>query len=182
MKPNRTVLTAVVIVLLVITGWWLFRRGGRAQSTDLVAIFASAEKRPNAEAFQVIDADLNGDKKKAIFTTPASRLIYRMRVPDDGWLKVALGMKPESWDKEGDGVLFRVGVSDGRTYDELFNQHLDPFSNKGDRRWIPVTVDLSMYAGEQVELIFNTNRSLPGKGDDGRNDLALWGAPEVVIR
>jgi hypothetical protein len=182
MKANRTVLTAVVVVLLVITGWWLFRHGGRAESTDLIATFEAAEKRPSAAAFQVIDVDLKGETKKAIFTTPSSRITWKMRVPDDAWLKVALGMKPEAWDKEGDGVLFRFGVSDGRTYEELFTQHLDPLTNTGDRRWIPVTVDLSMYAGEQVELIFNTNRSLPGKGDDGRNDLALWGTPEIVIR
>ena len=29
----------------------------------------------------------------------------------------------------GDGVLFRFGVSDGRTYDELLRQHVDPLNN-----------------------------------------------------
>lgn len=182
MKANRTVLTAVVIVVLVIAGWLLFRRGDRGQSTDLLSTFETAEKRPAPTAFEIVEAELAGKKMRAIFTTPASRLIWKMRIPDDGWLRVALGMKPESWEQAGDGVLFRVGVSDGRAYDELFTQHLDPYSNQGDRRWIPVTVDLSAYAGEEVEVIFNTNRSLPGKGDDARNDLALWGQPEVVIR
>ena len=43
-------------------------------------------------------------------------------------------------------------------------------------------VDLSAYGGEEVDLIFNTYASPPGKGSDQRNDLALWGAPEIVIR
>ena len=91
-------------------------------------------------------------------------MIWKMRIPDDGWLMVSLGHEAGSrGSKEGDGVLFTVGVSDGRTFEELFTQHIDPFHNKSDRRWVPVLVDLSAYAGEEVELIFNTNASPPGK-------------------
>lgn len=182
MKGNRAVLTAVVVIVLLVAGWWMFRRNGGAAAIDLLSTFPTAEKRPAAGTFDVVDIDLNGEKKRAIFTIPASRITWKVRVPDDAWLKVYMGMKPESWDKEGDGVLFRVGVSDGRAFDELFTQHIDPFTNKGDRRWIPVTVDLSAYAGEEVDIVFNTNTSEKGKGDDPRNDTALWGAPEIVIR
>jgi hypothetical protein len=184
MKGNRAVLTAIVLVLVIIAGWWLFRRGGRAEAIDLLARYDTAEKRPNPSLFQVGDVDLNGETRKAIAVAPASgtRLIWKVRIPDDGWLRVAVGLKPEAWDKEGDGVLFRVGVSDGRSYEPLFSQLVAPFANKGDRHWIPVMVDLSAYAGEEMEVIFNTNSSQPGKGDDQRNDLAVWGAPEIVVR
>ena len=182
MKGNRAVLTAVVLLVLIILGWWLFKRSNRGPSIDLITTFETAQKRPAEGTFQVIDADLNGDKKRAIFTSPASRITWKMRIPDDGWLMVSLGMKPESWDKEGDGVLFRIGISDGRAFEDLLTQHLDPFHNKSDRRWVPVAVDLSAYAGEEVEVIFNTNVSVPGKPDDGRNDTALFATPEIVIR
>jgi len=182
MKGNRAVLTAVVLLVLIIAGWWLFKRSSRGPSIDLIATFPTAQKKPAGGTFEVIEADLNGDKKRAIFTLPASRMIWKMRIPDDGWLMVSLGMKPESWDKEGDGVLFRIGVSDGRAFEDLLTQHIDPFHNKSDRRWIPVAVDLSAYAGEEVEVIFNTNNSMPGKPDDGRNDTALFATPELVIR
>ena len=182
MKGNRAVLTAVVLLVLLIAGWWLFKRSHRGPSIDLIATFASAQKRPAGGTFDVVDADLNGDKKHAIFTLPPSRMIWKVRIPDDGWLMLSLGMKPESWDKEGDGVLFRIGVSDGRAFEDLIVQHVDPYHSKGDRRWIPLNVDLSAYAGEHVEVILNTNTSPKGKGDDPRNDLALWGAPEIVIR
>jgi hypothetical protein len=182
MKGNRAVLTAVVVLVLVIAGWWLFKRGTRGPSIDLIATFATAQKKPASGTFTVVDADLNGDIKKAIFTSPPTRMIWKVRIPKDGFLKLYLGMKPESWDKEGDGVLFRIGVSDGLTYEELFTLHIDPFANKADRRWIPVMTDLSAYAGEEVDVIFNTNVSVPGKPDDARNDTALFGAPEIVIR
>lgn len=182
MKGNRAVLTAVVVLVLLVAGWWLFKRSSRGPSIDLVSTFATAQKQPASGVAEIVDADLNGDKKRAIFTVPPTRLTWKLKVPDDGWLKVDLGMKPEAWDKEGNGVWFYVGVSDGHAFEELFSQHLDPFGNKSDRRWIPIFVDLSAYAGEEVELKFNARTSENGKPDDSRNDMALWGAPEIVIR
>jgi hypothetical protein len=181
MKGNRAAIAAAVAVVLVIAGWW-FTRGGGAEAMALIPLLETADKRPASGTFQVVDADLNGETRRAIFTVPESRIIYKIKVPDDAWLKVAVGMKPESWTQEGDGVLFRVGASDGRTYDPLFEQHVNPFANAGDRKWIPVWVDLSAYAGEEIQLIFNTNNSPKDKGDDDRGDLALWGSPEIVIR
>jgi hypothetical protein len=182
MNGNRAVVAVVLAVVLLAAGWWLFRRGNAAPPVQLIPIFASAEKRPPDGTFDVIQADVNGETKEAIYTVPTSRIIYKVQIPDDGWLRVSVATKPESWTLEGDGVLFRVGVSDGRTYDELFTQHVNPFANEGDRKWIQVWVDLSTYGGEAVDLIFNTNTSPGGKGDDPRNDHALWGAPEIVVR
>jgi hypothetical protein len=182
MKGNRAALTIIVILLLVIAGWWLFKRSGRGAAVDLLSTFASAEKKPAEGTFEITEADINGEKKRAIFTTAPSKIIWKMHVPDDAWLRVALGMKPEAWDKEGNGIVVHVGVSDGRTYDELFSHHLDPYANKGDRRWIPVNVDLSAYAGEEVQIQFFTNSSENGQPEDRRNDLALLGAPEVYVR
>jgi hypothetical protein len=184
MKANRTTLTVVVILVLLVVGWLLFRRDGGAQSIDLLAQFESAKKQPSAELFSLTEATLKGETKRAIAISPTTgtRLTYNVTVPDDGWLWVWMGLKPEAWEKPGDGVKFHVGVSDGRAYDQLYTQHVDPFNNESDRTWKPVKLDLSAYAGEQVSLIFNTNSSEPGKGDNQDNDLALWGAPEIVVR
>ena len=185
MKGNRAVVTAVVVILVVIVGWWLFRRAGSGGAVNLLTTFASAEKRPDPTGFAVVDATLNGDTKKAIAppVSAGTRIIWKkMRIPDDGWLSVSVGLKPEAWTQEGDGVKFMVLISDGKASDELFSQYVNPFGNTADRRWIPVMVDLSAYGGEEVDLIFNTYASPPGKGSDQRNDLALWGSPEIVIR
>ena len=103
-------------------------------------------------------------------------------MPANGWLRVDLGVKPEAWTQEGNGVWFYVGVSDGKVYDQLLSQHVDPFTNKGDRRWVPVFVDLSSYGGEEVSIVFNSRTSAEKTPEDPRNDLAVWGAPEIVVR
>jgi hypothetical protein len=184
MKGNRAVLTAVVVVAVLIVGWWLFSGGGSAESVDLLSRFDSAERKPGVEAFSVADVALNGESKRAIAVAPSvgTRITWKVRIPDDGWLRVDLGLKPEVWEQEGDGVLFLVGVSDGRAFDQLFTQHVNPFGNSTDRRWIPVWVDLSAYGGEEIDVIFNTYASPSGKQPDQRNDLAVWGTPAIVVR
>ena len=158
--------------------------GGSGARADRIASVEGVQKRPEPGIFTLGDVTLNGETKRAIAVTPVagSRLTWKVRVPEDGWLNVAVGLKPEAWEKEGDGVLFTVGVSDGRTYDPLFSQHVDPFGSPADRRWIPVWVDVSAYGGEEVDVILNTVASQPKKEGDLRNDLAVWGEPVIVVR
>jgi hypothetical protein len=184
MKGNRAAVAAVLAIVLVAAGWWLFKRGNSGEGVDLLAQWESAEKRPNAETFAVRDVTLNGETRRAIVVTPAegTRLIWKVRVPDDAWLRLSVGLLPDVWEKEGDGVLFRVGVSGYTGFEDLVKQHVDPLKNKGDRKWISLMVDLGSYAGEDVEVILNTNASLPGVAPSSQNDAAVWGAPEIVIR
>jgi hypothetical protein len=184
MKGNRAVLTAVVVVLVVVLGAWLLRRSSSAGAVDLLAQFDTATKAPAAGSFPVIDATLAGQTMKAIAAPggAGSRIIWHVRVPDNGWLRVHVGLRPESWDLPGDGVKFLVLASDGRASEELFSQGVDPVANQADRKWYPVMVDLSGYGGEEVDLIFNTYASMPGRPADTQNDMPLWGAPEIVIR
>jgi hypothetical protein len=181
MKMNRAALTAVVIILVAAAGWWVFRRGS-AERIDLLTHFDSALKQPPEAKYSIVDATLAGDTKKAILAPPNGRLTFKVKVPEDGWLKFSLGLQPESWTKEGNGVYFNGGVSDGRAFEKLFEQTINPFANPSERRWIPVMLDLSAYAGEEMQIIFNTRSSGAGLPDDVRNDLPLLGAPEIVRR
>ncbi len=185
MKGNRSLLILVGVAVVIIVGWWLIHRGGRGAAVDLVAHFDNAvEKRPNPSVFTVEDVTINGDTKRSISVAPSvgTRLKFRERIPDDGWLRVNVALKSEAWQKPGDGVRFMVLASDGRASEELFKQDVNPFGTPTDRKWIPIMVDLSSYAGEEIELIFNTYASTPGKPGDSNNDLAVWGAPEIVVR
>jgi hypothetical protein len=176
MKSNRAVLTAVVLLVVIAAGWWLFHRGSSAR-VDLLSQFQQAKKAGGE--YTLADVTLAGETKQAIAAPPNGRLTFHVRIPDDGWLRVSLGMKPESWDKDGNGVLFFAGVSDGRSFERLFEQVLNPHANPSERKWIPVDVDLSAYAGEEMDVIFNTRASPGGQPDDPRNDLPLWGAPVI---
>jgi hypothetical protein len=183
---NRVLIAAIAVLVIAFVIFWYSRRTGEAPiAVDLLEQFQTAEKRstlPAEQAFSITDVTIAGESNRALFAHPTSRVIWKVTVPNDASLRAALGIKPDAWDKEGDGVLFRIGISDGRTYEELLNQHVNPAQVEGDRKWVPVNIDLSAYAGEEVEIIFNTNSSLPGRGDDSRHDWALWATPRIVVR
>jgi len=182
MQGNRAALVVVIAIVVLAGGWLYFKRTTNSTAVQLVPMFASAEKAPAQGAFAVVDVALNGESRQAISTPPDSRITYKVRVPDDAWLRVAMGTKPESWTQEGNGSYFLVGVSDGRSYEDLLTQHVNPFANPGDRKWVQVWVDLSAYAGEEVELILNTRASPKDHAPDARNDHPLWGNPEIIVR
>lgn len=178
-RIGLTAAGALVLAAVVAAGC-----GGGDERVDMITAFDSLEKRPEPGVFTVGEVTLANEKKRAIAVSPVagSRLTWKVRVPEDGWLNVAVGLKPEAWEQEGDGVFFTVGVSDGRAYDPLFSQHVNPFGSPADRRWIPVWVDVSAYGGEEVDVILNTLASQPKREGDLRNDHAVWGEPVIVVR
>ena len=181
---KRSYLIGLVVLVVAAAAFFLYRRSqGEQMVEDLVTAFADdtrVEKRsslPREAAYKVGPETIKGETKPAIYMHPNSRLIFH-RV-DDSRLRRTCGsssrVKEEAWDKQSDGVLFRFGVSDGREYEELLNQHVDPANNPNDRQWLQKDVDLSAYAGQQVDLIFNTNASPPRRGDNARLRLRRLG-------
>lgn len=171
------------IVGLVALGLWYSTRGSIVENEmDLVAMLPQAEQRTNVEGapqFVVEPVTVDGVTRRAVLARPHSRLIYTVVVPADGWLETAFAMQPESWDMPGDGAQFRIGISDGRLYEEVLRQYVNP--KRGDRRWFSVRLDLSAYEGRQVKLIFNTDPGPPG-GTDRANDLAVWAEPRLYSK
>ncbi len=118
-------------------------------------------------------------KSSARSPSPVSRHPHHLQGsrPRRRVAEVSLGMKPEAWTQEGNGVCFIVGVSDGRAFETLFTQHVNPFGNAADRRWIPVM-------GRPLRLRRRGDRPdlqhprQPEQGrDDRRNDLRAVGQP-----
>lgn len=184
MKSNAKVLIAVAVLLVIALGWYVFhRRSGAANLVDLVDQFPQAEHRSNSTpleaAFEVGTSTIDGQQKRTILAKPFSRITYRVVVPPDAWLEVNFGMRPDSWEQPGDGAQFRVGISEGKTYEELLRQYVNP--KRGDRRWFTARLDLSAYEGRQVNVIFNTDPGPPGS-NNAANDLAVWGEPRVFSK
>lgn len=185
MKKTHLAFLAVVVVAAVAYYVWR-NRGGEAVAVDLVAQAATADFRPaekKGDLFKLGPETVAGVTKPAIFMHASSRLIFSdVTVPDHGRLRASIAIREDAWTQDGsDGVLFRFAVDDGR-YDELLNQHVDPRHNANDRGWLPVDIDLSAYAGQKVKLIFNTNASVPGRGDNGAYDQAIWGEAALISR
>lgn len=188
MKRSYLIAAVVLVVAVVAFFLWRMNRGERVVA-DLVALFPDdthVEKRsalPREQAYRAGYETIKGETKPGIYMHPNSRLIFhRVQIPDDAHLRVFLGVKEEAWDKPSDGVLFRFGISDGREYSELLNQHVDPANNQSDRHWLEQNLDLSAFAGQQIDLIFNTEASLPKRPPNNGYDFAVWGAPALVVK
>jgi hypothetical protein len=175
---NRAVIVVVAVAVLIVAALmvWRMRRPAISNEINLVEQFPQAEKRPSAEVFELVDVGIDGQQRRSILARPSSRLIYTITVPRDAWLETSFALRPDAWDKPGDGAQFRIGVSEGRTYEELLRQYVNP--KRGDRQWFTARLDLSAYEGRTVKVILNTDPGPPGDADT-TNDEAVWGAPRV---
>ncbi len=126
------------------------------------------------------DLVVDGQLMNAIAAHPDSEITWTVVVPPGARLRTAIATVPDAWALPGDGVVFRIGVTENGTYSELFMYHLDPARVAPDRRWVPVKLDLSKFSGRPIRLTFRTDESPPGKARDPRNDWARWGAPRIV--
>jgi hypothetical protein len=179
----------VVLVGVLVAGaafWYLTAPSDDGVVVDLVEAFRGAEKRtpldPQA-AFSLDPQTIKGETKPSVYAHPPSRIIYKdIQVPEHAKLELFLAIKEEAWDKETDGVYFRVGVSEGEEYKDLTARLLDPFRVPADRAWIPLSFDLSPYAGKKINVVFNTHLSAPGGPNNALYDFAIFGAPRIVVR
>lgn len=180
MARYRWFILGALTGVLTLGAWWWFSTGPGTVAIDLVQRFPDAVRRPNPEVFVVQDIGIGGTTKPSIAVAQASRIIWTEAIPERGWLEVSLGMREEAWAREGDGVLFRVGISRAGVYDELVSLVVNPFANPADRQWYPLMLDLSPYAGDTVEIIFNTNAGV--NSENAANDMAVWGEPKITVR
>jgi hypothetical protein len=181
---KRTWVIVAALIVAGIGGYLYFQGGGDDGSVDLVEAFRGAEKRTPinpAAAFSMDPQTIKGETKPSIYAHPPSRIIFHdVKIPPHARLELFLAIKEEVWSKGTDGVYFRVGVSHGDTYKDLLTRHVDPFRLEADRAWVPVSIDLSDYAGQTVNVIFNTHESTPGNTPNGMWDYAVFGAPRIV--
>jgi hypothetical protein len=180
MKSVRWYLIGAALAVVALVAWWT-AQGDPRIAIDLVEELPRAvQQRPSPEAFRVQEIALAGVTHRSIYVAEQSRLAYAITVPEGGWLRVALGVREEAWNREGTGVLFMVGVSHAGKYEELVSVVVNPYANPSDRQWLPVMLDLAPWAGEPVEIVLNTRIAHPEAS--AANHLALWGAPAIVTR
>ncbi len=189
MLKNKNLVGGLIVVALVVAAvaFWMSRRGGQTTALDLIALLGDAQKRstwnePGDAPFTVKDVTIAGQTHKAIFAPPHARIRWKLQVPRRGTFEVWYGVREDGWTGDGNGVQFRIGVSDGRTYEPYFTEVVNPHDRDRDRRWLSATIDLSAYEGQLVELNLNTDPGPPKDAADKRNDFAVWGEPRVTAR
>ena len=75
------------------------------------------------------------------------------------------------------GTTLVVAIARGDEFEALAELRIDDALTSG-RRWTPVQVDLSAYAGERVSLRLEVRVARPLRGDR----LAWWGSPRIAVR
>lgn len=183
-RPAPLGTAAAVLLLVALIVWWSGPMAELTTTIDLSSRFDSAQKQSDLlleRAFSVTLVGVNGDTRRGIFAHPVSKLVWHLAIPENARLRAALAVRQEAWSQTGDGVVFSVGVAAGGRYDELLRQHVNPMVWAADRRWVPVTVDLSRYGSQEADLILSTETGPDPSRFDSRYDWAVWGTPEIVV-
>jgi len=157
------------------------------------------------DALRSFPAAIDGMEKSAWRQISPSCVTFRTRLPHGRCrLEASLGMLPSAWDKPGDGALCRILIDDilvenvfteiaavrvaelreffrPRTFffkkpRSYFVQLIDPKQNPAARAWQNISLDLSAFAGEVVDISFEVSG---GPVNNDQNDEVLWGEPVI---
>jgi hypothetical protein len=140
--------------------WWVGcdQRAGTpaVKRVDLLAAISRAEKRPAGEAVNTTIVTLEGQTEAAVEVPATSRVVWHERLPDRAVLTTAVGVSSSLGDTGHGKAVFRIGISDERTYEELRATEVRLESKP---RWQPVSVDLSKYGGFQWSLFYRPRQT-----------------------
>ena len=157
---------------------WTLRPDLLPQSTryDFIANRGVTERLVNPDLLKVERWEIVGEEREVLFVHPglsgSTALVYPVHIEPRTTLRAHLAVAPEAWVAEGDGVTFSVFVEDEAGMHLLYSRYVDPKHHQQDRRWLPVRVDLSPFAGKLVRIILVAGT---GPAGDSRFDWAGWG-------
>ena len=165
---------------------------------------ASFRGEASAGEVRLLSIEMGGITKSAWLQPVDSTVSFRVRLPYGRCrLSGGMGMMPSCWDKEGDGVLYKITVSDN-LFENVFSvpgdagiaqmknflrprsiflaphtyflAFIDPKQNHAERSWQDISLDLSRFAGKVIDISFEVSG---GPRNDNRYDEALWGNPVI---
>ena len=107
----------------------------------------------------------------------ANGLVIRVRVPDaQPILDTAGGLNPNRWFGAPSGPFqFRVEVEDDGRRTTVAELSIRPRERVDDRKWHPLSIDLTPWAGKSVDLRFTIASA---DLQENPENLAGWRAPE----
>jgi len=168
-QPDRDKLTDPLWGKLGL-GYWV---GGPPGSRDLLPdLMVKADWRTENRGMIGREKFLiNGLRTQALFAHAPSLARLKIEIPlENPALMVIPAFKIQALEKS-DGVLFEVRVNSGGEARTVFLKFIEPGPSK------EMILDLSMWAGKTVELIFITN---PGPRGDKTMDWSGWGRPSLL--
>lgn len=134
---------------------------------------------PEKEYVRPTSFTINGETRDAFLEHPDSLVTFK-KVPiyRNARLSFGVGINDDAWDKEGDGVLFEIILTDEKSKRHtLYSQYLDPKNNSKDRKWFDEELDIKAFEGKKVSFTFKTS-----SGPKGNNafDWSGWSEPQIL--
>jgi pyruvate-formate lyase-activating enzyme len=114
---------------------------------------------------------LDNQERLCLFEHPPSRVTWSAPVAGPSRLVFGIALNPKVWDKNLDGVRFRVEVEG----EETFCRELAPARDPAHRGWVDCAVNVAANGGESREIAFITEAV--GMADFG---WALWSRPHLT--
>jgi hypothetical protein len=160
---------------------------GPVSSIELARTLDGAELQPSADAFSHTLVVLAGRDSLAIVAPAASRVTWPLRLPPRARFVAQVAAIRNCADDTA-SVRFSVGISDERTYEELWRAVV-PASDPASPRWTPVGIDLGDYGGTKLSFFYRPDRITWRLIANARPAppsacvaQVLWGAPRVEAR
>ena len=137
------------------------------------------ERRPVKAEFHVDEHTFGTDTRATLVVPPDSRAIWQMVLPRRATLNTSIGITGAS---ESDAATFRIGISDQRVYEPLVERTITVRDCAGG--WVPLSADLSRYAGWQWSLFYRPNGRewrviMAVSRVGGTPDKAFWSSPGI---
>lgn len=150
----------------------------------LTALWAQVEPTvpaPFRPAIKLETASIDGVAENVLFEhAPYSNILFKVHVPTTKPQVVAdLSLMPAVWHDSvcGEGVKFRLSAEqDGREVGAV-ERYIDPKHRTIDQHWKPIRLNLTRFAGHEIELRFATSLGL---GQDACAAWAIWGEPRFA--
>ena len=147
-----------ILAAALLAGMAACDRSSQPIRIDLLSLLSTADKRPPSKdinLFAVRDVDVDGGQMPAVTVPQPSRIVWTLRVPRRATLTARIGLLPGAAGGCNGEAAFRIGVSGGRLYEKVFERVLNPRDLATDRAVVPLSVDLSSYAGFQWSLFYH---------------------------
>jgi hypothetical protein len=173
---------AVLIVSCLVVGGLTIaaRPTGRYRALDLIDALPDARVQTTwgpMHAAVSAESVLFGTRvHRAIVAMPPSTIAWTVDVPREAVLRAGAAMRPDAWERVGDGIEMRVHVdhAGGRTTPVALT--LYPLGEPAHRRLFPLEVPLHAWAGQRVTIVFETT---PERWGNAVNDVPVWTDPRI---
>lgn len=126
----------------------------------------------------VPQVEIGDDCREALFLHPPAQVTYELTVPQRAIFRAFIALQRDVWEKNPDGVEFRVTVAPvGRKQPLNWKFRCHPRKVEQHRGWNECRLNLRRLAGQQVRLSLAT--SVPPRGS-AHYAWAVWGEPAIL--